>query len=218
MRSGRRYHAAAAPPNGMMLSKLNPELPTRLSVKCQLSIRNRIQQRDRDAAAGHLASCHGSLDEAVGLYFAEAEEEPVRTERLYEDVRAARSTDPPVAVTDITSPAEEDQYPAYVVEDAASGYGEPACSVRVRVRDGRVVDKVFGAKWLVAELFRSVGAEGGRRTGGRPFRLVRFAGAESEEVLRRDATFEELGLHRWTLHLLFGRTRLPEESCGQSRA
>ncbi|KAF0891972.1 hypothetical protein E2562_011348 [Oryza meyeriana var. granulata] len=160
---------------------------------------------------------------AAWAYFAataEEEEEPVRTERLYEDVRQGRAQHRPADGGDrhnLTRGAGS--VPGLRRgRRGIGGVGIRRAGVQ-RARpgfpDGRVVDKVFGAKRLVAELFHSVGAEGGRRTGGRPFRLVRFAGAASEEVLRRDATFEELGLHRWTLHLLFGRSRPPEESCGQ---
>uniref|UniRef100_A0A0D3F5P1 UBX domain-containing protein n=1 Tax=Oryza barthii TaxID=65489 RepID=A0A0D3F5P1_9ORYZ len=52
-----------------------------------------ITMRDsRDAAANHISSCRGSLDDALALYFAAADDEPpirppipTRTERLYGD-------------------------------------------------------------------------------------------------------------------------------------
>uniref|UniRef100_A0A0E0NFN5 UBX domain-containing protein n=1 Tax=Oryza rufipogon TaxID=4529 RepID=A0A0E0NFN5_ORYRU len=124
---------------------------------------------------------------------------PARTESFFQDAGYLR------AVLGNSNVVEEED------SDAASDYGEAAegeeaCSVRVRFSDRRVVQKDFGAARPVEGLFRychrhSVSAAGGGR---RAFRLVRFAGAASEEIRRGDATFQQLGLHCWTLHLLFG--------------
>uniref|UniRef100_A0A0E0CL83 UBX domain-containing protein n=1 Tax=Oryza meridionalis TaxID=40149 RepID=A0A0E0CL83_9ORYZ len=194
----------------------------------------------RHAAANHLSSCRGSLDDALALYFA-ADDEPVRppiptrTERLYGDdddhghLMATPPPPPPVPVVrpPMPVPARTESFfqdagylravlgNSNVVEeedgDAASDYGEAAegedaCTVRVSFPDGQVVQKDFGAARPVEGLFRychrhSVSAAGGGR---RAFRLVQFAGAASEEIRRGDATFQQLGLHCWTLHLLFG--------------
>uniref|UniRef100_A0A0E0K0H2 UBX domain-containing protein n=1 Tax=Oryza punctata TaxID=4537 RepID=A0A0E0K0H2_ORYPU len=199
------------------------------------------------AAANHLTSCRGSLDEALALYFATAtaddeEEEPVRppiptrTERLYgddEDDGYLMAAPPPptpvpvhppmpipesffqdagylrVVLSNSTPPVQlaVEETGSEEEEDAAEG--EDACSVRVRFPDGRVVHKEFGATRPVAELFRyfhrhsMAGFEGGRRRTGWAFRLVRFAGKASEVIRCGDATFQDMGLHRWTLHLLF---------------
>ncbi|EAY86047.1 hypothetical protein OsI_07413 [Oryza sativa Indica Group] len=206
-----------------------------------------ITMRDsRDAAANYISSCRGSLDDALALYFAAADDEPpirppipTSTERLYGDdddddhghLTATPPPPPPPPVPVVRPPmpvpARTESFfqdagylravlgNSNVVEeedgDAASDYGEAAegeeaCSVRVRFPDGRVVQKEFGAARPVEALFRychrhSVSAAGGGR---RAFRLVRFAGAASEEIRRGDATFQQLGLHCWTLHLLFG--------------
>uniref|UniRef100_A0A0E0K0D0 UBX domain-containing protein n=1 Tax=Oryza punctata TaxID=4537 RepID=A0A0E0K0D0_ORYPU len=191
------------------------------------------------AAANHLTSCRGSLDEALALYFATSaaddEEDPVRppipthTERLYGDeddgyLMAAPPPPTPVPVhPPMPIPESFFQDAGYLravlsnntppvplaVEEEDAAEGEDACSVRVRFPDGRVVHKEFGATRPVAELFRYchrhsvAGVEGGRRRTGRAFRLVRFASKASEVIRCGDATFQDMGLHRWTLHLLF---------------
>uniref|UniRef100_A0A0D9YSZ2 UBX domain-containing protein n=1 Tax=Oryza glumipatula TaxID=40148 RepID=A0A0D9YSZ2_9ORYZ len=92
-----------------------------------------------------------------------------------------------------------------VCDDGPAARGEAACAVRVRLPDGRVFDRVFGAARPVAALFRYCGAAvAACGMAGRPFRLVRLAGGASEEIPPRgDASLQDLRLDRCIVYVVF---------------
>uniref|UniRef100_A0A0D9VGE6 UBX domain-containing protein n=1 Tax=Leersia perrieri TaxID=77586 RepID=A0A0D9VGE6_9ORYZ len=82
--------------------------------------------------------------------------------------------------------------------------GEAPCVVRVRLPDGQTFDRVFGATRPVTALFRYCGAAvAACGMAGRPFRLLRFAGAASYEIPPRgDASLQDLGLGHCIVYIV----------------
>nr|CAB3452628.1 unnamed protein product [Digitaria exilis] len=123
---------------------------------------------------------------------------------------AAQSNQKPATAT---SPASR-QEPAPTVrkpdEPVAAAGHQPAlvgkvCKMRVRLHDGRVVEKEFGSQCAVAALFAYCRSElGAGGAAARPFRLLRFAGAVREEIGDEKASFESLRLNMSTVCVELG--------------
>nr|CAB3456339.1 unnamed protein product [Digitaria exilis] len=132
---------------------------------------------------------------------------------------AAQSNQKPATATSPASrqepaptalPVRKPDEPVAAVVAAAAGGHQPAlvgkvCKMRVRLHDGRVVQKEFGSQCAVAALFAYCRSElGAGGAAARPFRLLRFAGAVREEIGDENASFESLRLHMSTVCVELG--------------
>ncbi|XBI34689.1 hypothetical protein VPH35_120467 [Triticum aestivum] len=85
--------------------------------------------------------------------------------------------------------------------------GEEACTLRVRLPDGRFICKTFGAGRPATALFRycysALTTCSGRAAATRPFRLLKLAGGQTDEIRPDESPLRDLGLHHCTIHLVF---------------
>ncbi|CAN6165869.1 unnamed protein product [Urochloa humidicola] len=98
-------------------------------------------------------------------------------------------------------PAPTTTAPTSRQEQAAPAAGEKVCKMRVRLPDGRVVEKEFGSQRAVAALFAYCRSELGAE---KPLRLLHFVGVSREEIGDEEASFESLGLHMSTACVQLG--------------
>ncbi|KAM3196165.1 hypothetical protein ACQJBY_072039 [Aegilops geniculata] len=97
--------------------------------------------------------------------------------------------------------------PVAPVDQDEPAMGEEACTLRVRLPDGRFICKTFGAGRPATALFRychsALAACSGGAAATPPFRLLRLAGGETEEIRPDGSPLRDLGLHHCTIHLVF---------------
>ncbi|KAE8803578.1 hypothetical protein D1007_20529 [Hordeum vulgare] len=82
-------------------------------------------------------------------------------------------------------------------EMTTPGPGEKLCRLRVRLPDGKVVEKQFGAQRGVAALFAFCRSEEER-----PFRLMHLDGASMQPIGDENVSFDDLGLHKSTVYMV----------------
>ena len=84
---------------------------------------------------------------------------------------------------------------------------EEACTLRVRLPDGQFICKTFGAGRPATALFRycysALTTCSGRAAATRPFRLLKLAGGQTDEIRPDESPLRDLGLHHCTVHLVF---------------
>uniref|UniRef100_M8C5W9 Uncharacterized protein n=1 Tax=Aegilops tauschii TaxID=37682 RepID=M8C5W9_AEGTA len=97
--------------------------------------------------------------------------------------------------------------PVAPVDHDEPAMGEEACTLRVRLPDGRFICKTFGAGRPASALFRychsALAACSGGAAAAPPFRLLRLAGGQTEEIRPDGSPLRDLGLHHCTIHLVF---------------
>ncbi|VAI69280.1 hypothetical protein VPH35_120466 [Triticum aestivum] len=97
--------------------------------------------------------------------------------------------------------------PVAPVDQDEPAMGEEACTLRVRLPDGRFICKTFGAGRPATALFRychsALAACSGGAAATPPFRLLRLAGGQTDEIRPDESPLRDLGLHHCTIHLVF---------------
>ncbi|KAE8785889.1 hypothetical protein D1007_40406 [Hordeum vulgare] len=97
--------------------------------------------------------------------------------------------------------------PVTPVDHDEPATGEEACTLRVRLPDGRFIYKSFGAGRPATALFRychsALTACSGGAAATPPFRLVTLAGGATVEIRPDESPLRDLGLHHCTIHLVF---------------